>query len=41
LYALSENLSLKNIEATQKNLLAAMSGKIIATSSLTVYYERS
>jgi phosphatidylethanolamine-binding protein (PEBP) family uncharacterized protein len=41
LYALSENLSLKNTEATQKNLLVAMNGKVIATSSLTVFYERS
>jgi phosphatidylethanolamine-binding protein (PEBP) family uncharacterized protein len=41
LYALSENLSLKNTEATQKNLLVAMNGKVIATSSLTAFYERS
>jgi phosphatidylethanolamine-binding protein (PEBP) family uncharacterized protein len=41
LYALSENLSLKNTEATQKNLLVAMNGKVIATSSLTALYERS
>ena len=41
LYGLSENLSLKNTEATEKNLLAAMNGKIISSSSITVQYERS
>jgi len=41
LYGLSENLTLKSSEATQKNLLAAMNGKIISSSSLTVLYERS
>ena len=41
LYGLSENLTLKNTEATEKNLLAAMNGKIISSSSITVQYERS
>jgi len=41
LYGLSENLTLKNTEATEKNLLAAMNGKIISSSSITVHYERS
>lgn len=40
LYGLSENLTLKNTEATEKNLLAAMNGKIISSSSITVQYER-
>ena len=40
LYGLSENLTLKNTEATEKNLLSAMNGKIISSSSITVQYER-
>jgi phosphatidylethanolamine-binding protein (PEBP) family uncharacterized protein len=41
LYGLSEELTIKNVDATEKNLLAAMNGKILSSSSLTVLYERS
>lgn len=41
LYGLSEDLTIKNTDATEKNLIAAMNGKVISSSSLTVLYERS
>ena len=41
LFGLSEILSIKVSDATEKNLLAAMNGKIISSSSLKVLYERS
>ena len=41
LYGISEILNLKNTDATQKNLLAAINGKIVSSSSITVFYERS
>ena len=41
LYGLSENLTLKDSDATEKNLLAAINGKVISSSSMTVFYERS
>lgn len=40
LFGLSETLSIKVSDATGKNLLAAMNGKIISSSSLKVFYER-
>jgi len=41
LYGLSENLNINTNDATEKNLITAMNGKIISSSSLTVLYERS
>lgn len=41
LYGISEILNLKNTDATEKNLLAAINGKIVSSSSITVFYERS
>ena len=41
LYGISENITLKNSEATEKNLLAAINGKVISSSSISVSYERS
>ena len=41
LYGISENLTLNNSEATEKNLLAAINGKVISSSSISVSYERS
>ena len=41
LYGISENITLKNSEATEQNLLAAINGKVISSSSISVSYERS
>ena len=41
LYGISENITLKNSEATEENLLAAINGKVISSSSISVSYERS
>lgn len=41
LYGISENLSLSQTEANEKNLLAAINGKIVSSSSMSVTYSRS
>jgi len=41
LYALSSKLTLSATEATESSLLTAMTGKVISSSSLDVYYSRS
>ena len=41
LYGLSEALTLNNVDATERNLLVAMNGKILSSSSLVVNYERN
>jgi phosphatidylethanolamine-binding protein (PEBP) family uncharacterized protein len=41
LYALSSRLTLSATEATESNLLTAMTGKVISSASLDVFYSRS
>ena len=41
LYALSSKLSLSAQEATESNLLTAMSGKVISSTTLDVFYSRT
>jgi phosphatidylethanolamine-binding protein (PEBP) family uncharacterized protein len=41
LYALSSKLTLSATEATESSLLTAMTGKVISSSMLDVYYSRS
>jgi phosphatidylethanolamine-binding protein (PEBP) family uncharacterized protein len=41
LYALSSKLTLSATEATEANLLSAMTGKVISSASLDVFYSRT
>lgn len=41
LYGITEKLSLTQTDATEQNLLAAINGKIVSSSSMTVLYSRS
>jgi phosphatidylethanolamine-binding protein (PEBP) family uncharacterized protein len=40
LYALSSQLTLSATEATEKSLLSAMTGKVISSATLDVFYSR-
>ena len=41
LYALSSKLTLSATEATESSLLTAMTGKVISSASLDVFYSRT
>jgi phosphatidylethanolamine-binding protein (PEBP) family uncharacterized protein len=41
LYALSSKLTLSAAEATESSLLTAMTGKVISSASLDVFYSRT